>query len=560
MDSIIFEDPSKPRVRSKQHARAAPANFVTSSRRECIQEVEPQAVMPVPKIRLHEHSHTSDEGSSEPRSLLDQTSEASLYNLCRSPLHDVNTDDGRILEEIYLFDDFSPALIDKNGLVESLDDDLESLFSGVPPDLESFKATGSDEHSDGQAQSFSSRAAETCDVVISSPSGDNLVRSQIPDLRTKSDAIDLTIESNCPQSKRTEEPSTQQCFPPSSRHKSRIEVVIPTRHPSSASQRNLLSTQSADVMVTPKRTRRRTVSPRPNERVKCGRKRRYRSEADYDSSVSRRVRVEVVTNKTPTLVHQTLDDDSASSCRGREVQLHKSGFELEAPIGAGMHKSAHGSNSERTLVDRDADSEYETGPDFTLSEPSPSPATRLNTDKPLDSHREQKQKQHHDGLKIMSVQPVTATDAAFMTAVIESPAGLQDFFHSPAAWALECGVHPDNLANIVLKPLADRCWLLTATILRHAHGMDDLRRDRARRRERRSPDQDTSSDFCLSEYQTDSRPTKRGHWTLDEDNNLTEWRRLGKSWSWIFGQFPERSEAAVRSRWFAVIAPQAKSR
>ncbi|KAJ9637122.1 uncharacterized protein PV06_11747 [Exophiala oligosperma] len=561
MDSIIFEDPSKPRIRSKQHARAVPASFVTSLGQECIQEVEPQAVTPVPNTGLHEHSHTCDEGRSEPRSLLDQASKAPLYHLCRSPLHDVNTDDGRILEDISLHDDFSLAQIDENGLGESLDGDLESLFSGVPPDLDFFKTTGSDEHSDGQAQSFPSRSAKTCNVSISSPSGVNLVRSETPGLRTYSDAIDLTVESNCPQPKPTAASSPQQCFPPSSRHKSRIAVEIPTRHPSSATQRNLPPAQSADVMATPKGTRRRTVSPPPDERVKRGRKRRHRSEADFDSSVSRRMRVDVVTNKTPTLVHRTLDEDSASSSRGREVQLHKSGFELGASTGAGVHNSAHGSDSEQTLVDRDADSDYEgmTGPDFTLIEPSPSPATRLKIDKPMDSHGEQKQEQHHDGLRIMSVQPVTATDAAFMTAVIDSPADLQDFFHSPAAWAVECGVHPDNLANIVFKPLTDGCWLLTATISRPASNMDDPRRDRARRRQRWSPDQDISSDFCLSEYQTLSRPTKRGHWTVDEDNNLTEWRRLGKSWSWIFDQFPERSEAAVRSRWFVVLAPPAKS-
>ncbi|KIW36520.1 uncharacterized protein PV06_11231 [Exophiala oligosperma] len=64
MDSIIFEDPSKPRIRSKQHARAAPVSFFTSLGRECIQEVKPQAVTSVPKLKLHEHSHTSDKDRS----------------------------------------------------------------------------------------------------------------------------------------------------------------------------------------------------------------------------------------------------------------------------------------------------------------------------------------------------------------------------------------------------------------------------------------------------------------------------------------------------------------
>ncbi|KAK6364009.1 hypothetical protein LTS17_012596 [Exophiala oligosperma] len=382
MDNIIFEDPFKARIRSKQH----------------------------------KHSHTSNVGHSEPLSLHNQTLKTPLYELCRSPLHDDTAGDGRILAETFLYDDFSLAQIDDDGLAESLDDDLDSLFCGVPPDLESFKTT--------------------CPLNI------------------------LTVK--------------------------------------------LRATLHGSLRLA-----------------------------------------------TLSFPHQaTIWED----------QLHKSGFELGAPIGAGMHNSAHRSESEQTLIDRDADPDYEgmTGPDLTSIEPSPNPATRLNIDKPMDSHRELEQERHHDGLKIMSVHPVTATDAALMTAVIDSPAVLPDFFHSPAAWAFECGVHPDKLANIVLKPLADRCWLLTATISRPASNMDNLRQGRARRRRRCSPDPHSSSDFCPSECETLSRPTKRGHWTSDEDIHLTEWRRLGKPWSWIFDQFPERSEAAVRSRWFVVLAPRAK--
>jgi len=41
-----------------------------------------------------------------------------------------------------------------------------------------------------------------------------------------------------------------------------------------------------------------------------------------------------------------------------------------------------------------------------------------------------------------------------------------------------------SLPHISVKPLADRGWLLTATVWQRAGGMDDLRRDRAGRRER----------------------------------------------------------------------------
>ncbi|KAK6364014.1 hypothetical protein LTS17_012601 [Exophiala oligosperma] len=558
MDSIIFEDPSKPRIRSKQHARAVPASFVTSSGRECIREVEPQDVTLAPKVRLLEHSHTSDEGRPEPRSLLDQTSEASLYNLCRTPLHDVNTNDGWILEDTSLHDDFSLAQIDENGLVESLSDDLESLFSGIPPDLEFFKMNESDKHADGQTQSYSSRVARTYDVVISSPSDDNLVRSETPGLQTNSDAVDLTVESNCPRPKGTAAPSPQQCFPPSSGHKSQIEVVIPTRHPSSASQRNLVSSQSADVMVTPKSTRRWTVSPRPNERLKRGPKRRSKSEADFDSSDSRRVRVEADSKETPSLFQSTLIEGTpAHSCR-KETQLHKLGFKYGAPIEAETHNSIHGSDSEQTLIDRGASINFEDQPrpDIFRGKLGTTLASSPNIDETLNSHHGQDQ--HRDRLKSLSVQPVTPGDAAFITAIIDRATDLQDFPQAPAAWAHACGVQPDSLANVTLKPLANCCWLFTATVSRCAGGTDLPRRGQTRSRERWSLDLDTSSDFCPSEAESNPRPTKRGRWTVDEDNNLTEWRRRGKSWSWIFDRFPERSEGAVRSRWFVVLAPRIK--
>ncbi|KAK5020784.1 hypothetical protein LTS07_011436 [Exophiala sideris] len=489
----------------------------------------------------------------KPSSPRDQTSETPL--LCRSPLHGNTAGERRTLEETSLHGDFSLAQT-HDGLAESLDDDLDSLFSGVLPDLECSETTGFNEDFDGQAENYTSRFAETCNIIISSPS-DDLDRSETPSLRANSHAIDLTIESNCPHPKQTATPSPQRNFP-SSRHKARIEVVIPSRRPSPVSQRNLSGTQSGDVMMTPNATRRPTVSPRlsGHEHV-TGRKRRCMSESDLDSLNSRRVRVEADTNKTPTLVHQTIDEGSTDSSRGKQTQPHESGSKVGAPIGAGIHNHAYRSDSEQTLIDRGASINYEEQTGHTLLLRELSPTSSSNIDEPSNDHHEQER--HLDRLKCFSLQPVTSGDAGFVTAIIDSPADLQDIFHSPTGWALGCGVQPDNLANIVLKPLADRCWLLTATISRCVSNMDNRRRDRARRSGRCSPDPDTSSDFCPSESETLPRPTKRGHWTLDEDDNLTEWRRLGKSWSWIFNQFPERSEAAVRSRWFVVLAPQATS-
>ncbi|KAK5312405.1 hypothetical protein LTR93_011349 [Exophiala xenobiotica] len=214
MDSIIFEDAS--------NLGYALSSMLVQCRPGCT-STRTQAVETI-LITL------------ESSSLQEQISEAPLYELCRSPLHDDTAGDGQILEETHLIDGFSLAQID--GLAKSPDDDSDSLFSSVSPELECFKTVGSDDHFDGQAQSYTSRVAETCDVFISLPS-DYLVRSETPSLRTNSDAIDLMVESYCPQPKRTAAPSPPQCFPSFSHHEPRIEVVIPARRPSPVSQRNL---------------------------------------------------------------------------------------------------------------------------------------------------------------------------------------------------------------------------------------------------------------------------------------------------------------------------------
>ncbi len=64
MDNVIFEDPSRPRVRPQRLVRAAPASSGASSIRECPHEVQPQAVTQVSDIRPREHSHTTSVGHS----------------------------------------------------------------------------------------------------------------------------------------------------------------------------------------------------------------------------------------------------------------------------------------------------------------------------------------------------------------------------------------------------------------------------------------------------------------------------------------------------------------
>ncbi|KAK4934633.1 hypothetical protein LTR10_024150 [Elasticomyces elasticus] len=554
------EDPSKPRIRPKRHVHVESASSGVSSIRECTNEGEPPAIAPISDMPLQEHSHTTSVGRSESTNLEGRHPEISIHEMWRSSLHD-GLGDGRISGGISLHDDFSLAQNDDHGLAEGLDDDLDSLFSGVPPDLEPSRTSVSDESLDGPVQNDTSQSTVTSDdFVITSPN-DGFGRAGTRSPWTDVDAVDLTTRSNGPQLKLIGLPSSQRCFP-SSRHKTRVGAVIHSRRPSARAERGASSAQLANVIQTPTGAGRRTTSPRPGGHVEhlSDRKRRYRSESELYSPDSRRVLVEAESNKTSSLSHQTLAEGSAAHFRRRENQFHKPDSKHGTVPIVGTPSSAHGPDSEQTLFSRGANlcCEDEPGPDLTLGEPSPTSAMPLDIEEPVNSHHEQEQ--HQGRLKSMSVRSVTPADAAFITAIIDSPADLQNVIHSPTAWALGCGVEPASLANISVQPLADLGWLLTATIPRRANGMNDLRRrrDGTGRRGRRSPDSNTSSDYCQSEGETGLRRTKRGQWTAEEDEDLRRWRHLGKSWSWIFDRFPERSEAAVRSRWFVVLAPRTR--
>ena len=49
-------------------------------------------------------------------------------------------------------------------------------------------------------------------------------------------------------------------------------------------------------------------------------------------------------------------------------------------------------------------------------------------------------------------------------------------------------------------------------------------------------------------YELPVRANRR--WTPLDEKRLVAWRKENKSWEWIFDQFPDRSEAAVRVRWY----------
>jgi Myb-like DNA-binding domain len=47
-----------------------------------------------------------------------------------------------------------------------------------------------------------------------------------------------------------------------------------------------------------------------------------------------------------------------------------------------------------------------------------------------------------------------------------------------------------------------------------------------------------------------SRATKVYGWSELEEQRLLAYRKEGKSWDWIFSQFPNRTHGAIRTRWY----------
>ena len=69
------------------------------------------------------------------------------------------------------------------------------------------------------------------------------------------------------------------------------------------------------------------------------------------------------------------------------------------------------------------------------------------------------------------------------------------------------------------------------------------------------PDSSSNDDGCPSEDEQ-RRPSMRKHspWLTLDEQRLLAYKKEGKSWRWIFGKFPTRTPAAVRTRWTMVRA------
>lgn len=72
-----------------------------------------------------------------------------------------------------------------------------------------------------------------------------------------------------------------------------------------------------------------------------------------------------------------------------------------------------------------------------------------------------------------------------------------------------------------------------------------------------SSDDDDKNDEHLRNNDGLSRSMKHSPWSKEDEDNLHEWKEEGKPWKWICNQFPNRSPAAVRARWYIKLGKKA---
>jgi hypothetical protein len=64
------------------------------------------------------------------------------------------------------------------------------------------------------------------------------------------------------------------------------------------------------------------------------------------------------------------------------------------------------------------------------------------------------------------------------------------------------------------------------------------------------PESSSGEDGCLSEAKLGhSSTSKRSRWSDLDEQRLLAYKKEGKSWEWIFGKFPGRTQPAIRTCW-----------
>ena len=168
-----------------------------------------------------------------------------------------------------------------------------------------------------------------------------------------------------------------------------------------------------------------------------------------------------------------------------------------------------------------------------------------------------------------NVHAATSTETAVMTGLLTDIADIEPLLKSSAVWGLSDDPSSTRLISATITPHAAKQWQLTATFERVSGGEKTLHdlgfhvRDSGLSTDddslfsihHRSPEDESET-----RTRTRTRNVRRGAWEKYDDNKLIRWRLRGESWPWILEQFPNRTEGAVKSRWYVVLAPQHRFR
>ncbi|KAJ9641104.1 hypothetical protein H2199_005772 [Coniosporium tulheliwenetii] len=193
-------------------------------------------------------------------------------------------------------------------------------------------------------------------------------------------------------------------------------------------------------------------------------------------------------------------------------------------------------------------------------------------------------------LSNVTIHPLPSSNVAFVTAIIRDARDIATLLAAPSVMVLQGPLRKLNDVNV--KSLPSNLWLLTGIIhnpsdganlssthiakANHAHRDGEERTTRlevlARHDdERSSEDSEHSTDSDLSEDDlsydnersddAEEHQSSRKHvrWSPVDDERLIRLKNEGKDWKCIFKQFPGRSQASVRSRWYVTLRSKAES-
>ncbi|KAJ9607044.1 hypothetical protein H2200_008116 [Cladophialophora chaetospira] len=166
-------------------------------------------------------------------------------------------------------------------------------------------------------------------------------------------------------------------------------------------------------------------------------------------------------------------------------------------------------------------------------------------------------------LSLSNIQIPSSIDTVVLKSLIVDIADMEPLLKSPAAWGVPDDLYSTRLVSATIKPHAGERWLLTATFARISSAQNparDLEND-VDSSDSSVDDHDHSSSLFSVHHDSSNgsrsqlRPngTRRGGWGKQEDRKLMRWRRRGEAWPWILKQFPERTEGAVKARWYMLV-------